>query len=60
MEAGVGADVLEEGVQRSGEAQLSLHRFHVAVDARDFSQAEPVDRAGREGERRLALDQPAV
>ena len=60
MEAGVGADMLEEGVQRSGEAQLRLHRFHVAVDAPDFSQAEPMDRAGRQGERRLALDQPAV
>ena len=48
LEAGVGADVIEELLQRAGKADLPLDRLHLALQPRDFGQPNAVDRVRRQ------------
>ena len=50
----------KNSLQGAGEADLCLHRLHLAVEARDFAEADRVDLAGREVGRRADLDEVAV
>ena len=52
----VGADFLEESVQRSGKTQLLADLVHVLLNARDFRQAKAVNFLRFKAHCRLALD----
>ena len=60
MNFGIGADVLEELLQRAVEADLLLHRLHLGLETRDFVEADLVDCVRRQVGRRVDLDQIAI
>ncbi len=58
--SGVGADMLEKGLEVAREAHFGTDLFHLAADPRDFGQAEHVDVVGRAPRRRVPREIPVV